>query len=82
MLFIVVAIHFIRLCQGLSNDQLSDVLNPEQFNQDTLAFVGEHISDVTLDFSAPLAFLDGVSSGKDNIYKSLVTYASEHLKHN
>ena len=44
-----------------------------------MAFVGEHISDVTLDFSAPLAFLDGVSSGKDNIYKSLVTYASEHL---
>lgn len=79
MLFIVVAIHFIKLCQGLSNDQLSDVLNPKQFNQNTLAFVGEHISDVTLDFSAPLAFLDGVSSGKDNIYKSLVTYASEHL---
>ena len=46
MLFIVVAIHFIRLCQGLSNDQLSDVLNPEQFNQNTLAFVGEHISDI------------------------------------
>lgn len=80
MLFIVAAIHFIQLCQELTTEQLSEVLKENQFNQNTFQFIGENVSKVTLDFSAPLTFLDGVGSGKDNIYKSLVTYASERLK--
>ena len=79
MLFVVLAIHFIELCKALPEDKLMGVLQSENFNQETLQFVGENVTDVELNFAEPLSFLDGVSSGKDNIYQTLVEFASESL---
>ncbi|MDW8551870.1 HAD hydrolase-like protein [Staphylococcus nepalensis] len=79
MLFIVIALHFIELCKSLSTDKLSIVLDTDNFNEQTLQFLGEHISDIALNFELPLSFLDGLSSGKDHIYQALVTHANDQL---
>ncbi|MEP9852262.1 HAD hydrolase-like protein [Staphylococcus aureus] len=79
MLFVVIAIHFIEVCKKLPQEQLTTVLNPENFSQETLQQISEDVSDIELNFEAPLSFLDGISSGKDNIYQTLVTHASDQL---
>ncbi|WP_436854250.1 HAD family hydrolase [Staphylococcus caeli] len=79
MLFIVIALHFIEVCKSLPRELQETVLDDKLFNQQTLQNVGAHATDVSLDFSAPLTFLDGVKAGKDNIYQALVAHANEQL---
>lgn len=79
MLFVVVAIHFIEICKTLPQEKLVEILNPESFNQETLQQIGGNIFDIELNFESPLSFLDGISSGKDNIYQTLVTHAGDQL---
>lgn len=82
MLFIVGALHFIELCKTLPLQMKESVLEAEKINEQTLQTVGGQLDDVTLNFELPLSFLEGVKSGKDNIYKALITYASETLNTN
>ncbi|MGW7997518.1 HAD family hydrolase [Staphylococcus xylosus] len=79
MLFVVIAIHFVDICKTLSADVLAEILDPEKFGQATLQKLGNQISNITLNFDAPLSFLEHVRTGKDNIYQDLITYASEQL---
>lgn len=79
MLFVVTALHFIEVCKQLPKSQLDKVLNVETFNQQTLQEVGDSVTDVKLNFKAPLAFLADVKPGKDHIYEALVAYAEQQL---
>lgn len=79
MLFIVTALHFIEVCKQLSSAQLDTVLNAETFSQQTLQEVGASVSDIQLDFKAPLTFLADVKPGKDHVYQALIAYAQKVL---
>lgn len=79
MLFVVTALHFIDVCKQLTSIQLAEVLDDQKFNQTTLQSIGSAVSDVTLDYSAPLAFLDKVQPGKDFIYQALIEHAATTL---
>ena len=79
MLFIVTALHFIEVCKQLSSAQLDTVLNAETFSQQTLQEVGTSVSDIQLDFKAPLTFLADVKPGKDHVYQALIAYAQKVL---
>lgn len=79
MLFIVIALHYIDLCKSLTQEELSIALNSKSFSEQTLQFLGDHISDIELNFELPLSFLDGLSSGKENIYQALIEHAKVQL---
>lgn len=79
MLFVVLAIHFIEICKTLPSEDVNRVLDSNQFGQETFQWIGEKIESVSLDFTLPLSFLDGVTAGKENIYQDLIHYASEQL---
>ena len=77
--FVVTALHFIDVCKQLTSIQLAEVLDDQKFNQTTLQSIGSAVSDVTLDYSAPLTFLDKVQPGKDFIYQALIEHAATTL---
>lgn len=79
MLFVVLAIYFIEICKSLSVENVAQVLNPEDFGQETLQWIGEAVQELSLNFELPLSFLNNVKAGKENIYQDLIQYASSQL---
>ena len=78
MLFVVTALHFIDVCKQLTSIQLAEVLDDQKFNQTTLQSIGSAVSDVTLDYSAPLTFLDRCNQERF-IYQALIEHAATTL---
>ena len=79
MVFIITALHLVRILQPLPHSQWQDLLTEEKITPEMLQSVGEVASSSHIDFEMPLRFLQHVSAGKINVYQNLIHYTSEQL---
>lgn len=80
MLFIVFSIYLIDMLKDAEHTTVNELLNDASFSTKNLIHIGRLLENNTsINNALPLALLDHVEDGKDNIYQAVEQFAADQL---